>query len=542
MASAASAEVPPANASRRDGYLPALLAVLAVALLSRLLLLTATHAAEEDFYITLRYAVNIAAGRGFVYNPGESVLGATTPLYTLLLALLIRLHLDPILCARLMGIGADLISCVAIYSLGRTAGRPGAGVAAALCLAVLPTNLIWATKGMEVELVAAAVAVSWAAWAMRRETLAWAAAAVLALLRIDGAALAVVMLLASVGRDRRLPWRGLLLFIMLVTPWAVYATATFGSPVPASLRAKLIVYGRDAAGHFPRLLPFLQLMTHRQGIILVLGCLFALGGLLISLRGRRQGDPPPAEWLLIPPALWMLAHYAVMALSKVFLFGWYFVPPTPIYYLVAMTGWNLALDRYYAHRAGPDGGRNDAGRGSDGRSRDNGRDKQRPYSIIVAITVAVGLVLSVIFVPAALRDLRETQDVEDRLRIPIGLWLRDHARPTDHVMLEPIGYIGYYSGLRVLDTVALVSPEVLPCYAPQVASPYHAMWTRFQPEWILLRAGEWNTLQRYEQTLPQSERLLARYRHVRDWTDPAFPNAPPGFILFHRASDGSGKQ
>jgi hypothetical protein len=526
------------NRLPRDPLFPSLLATLALALAARCLLLGA-HATEEDFFITLRYAQNIAAGHGFVYNPGERVLGTTTPLYTLLLALLIRLHFDPIMGGKLLSIGADLLSCCAVYSLGRTAGRPGAGLAAALCLALLPTNLIWATKGMEVEMVAAAAAVAWAAWAARRERLAWAAAAVLALLRIDGAVLGIIMLLATLARDRRLPWRGLLLYAGLLLPWLLYATAVFGSPIPASLQAKLIVYGRGQQGRFPRLIPFLTLMTHRQGLILTLGCLCALCALLYSLyyyRSNTQsqgsqitlGIPktknvPPLEWLLIPPALWMLMHYAGMALSKVFLFGWYFVPPTPIYYLVAMTGWSLLLQRMGEAKMAAIPARSVA-------------VETHQAARYAAMTTVIGLALGAVFVPSALRDLRATQDVENRLRIPIGLWLRDHARPTDQVMLEPIGYIGYYSGLRVLDTVALVSPEVLSCYAPQVAMPYHEMWTRFQPDWMLLRAGEWNELQRYEATLTQPERLLVHYRYVRSWSDPSLPHSGRSFVLLHKIS------
>ena len=33
----------------------------------------------DDFYITYRYAWNLAAGRGFVFNPGERVFGTTAP-------------------------------------------------------------------------------------------------------------------------------------------------------------------------------------------------------------------------------------------------------------------------------------------------------------------------------------------------------------------------------------------------------------------------------------------------------------------------------
>lgn len=44
----------------------------------------------DDQFIIFRYVNNIISGHGFVYNIGERVLGSTTPLYTLLLALIKR--------------------------------------------------------------------------------------------------------------------------------------------------------------------------------------------------------------------------------------------------------------------------------------------------------------------------------------------------------------------------------------------------------------------------------------------------------------------
>lgn len=53
------------------------------------------------------------------------------------------------------------------------------------------------------------------------------------------------------------------------------------------------------------------------------------------------------------------------------------------------------------------------------------------------------------------------QRMEDGIRRPIGEWLRQVARPSDRVLLEPLGYIGYYSGLHMLDTVGLVNPAAI---------------------------------------------------------------------------------
>src|SRR5437879_10308715 len=66
----------------------------------------------DDGYITLRYAANLAEGKGFVYNPGEPVWGTTTPLLTLLLwggAVLLGVSA---LEARALGIGsAASVAC-----------------------------------------------------------------------------------------------------------------------------------------------------------------------------------------------------------------------------------------------------------------------------------------------------------------------------------------------------------------------------------------------------------------------------------------------
>ena len=47
----------------------------------------------DDAFITLRYARNFAAGIGFVYQPGEWVLGTTSPGFGLMNSLFFLLHL-----------------------------------------------------------------------------------------------------------------------------------------------------------------------------------------------------------------------------------------------------------------------------------------------------------------------------------------------------------------------------------------------------------------------------------------------------------------
>jgi len=62
------------------------LVVLYSGMLALFLFFVFSSWAYDDPFITFRYAQNLRAGLGFVYNPGERILSTTTPLYTLLLA------------------------------------------------------------------------------------------------------------------------------------------------------------------------------------------------------------------------------------------------------------------------------------------------------------------------------------------------------------------------------------------------------------------------------------------------------------------------
>jgi hypothetical protein len=81
--------------------------------------------------------------------------------------------------------------------------------------------------------------------------------------------------------------------------------------------------------------------------------------------------------------------------------------------------------------------------------------------------------------------------IENGLRRQIGLWLRAHAQtPTDTVMLEPLGYIGYYSGLTMLDYPGLASKRMVE--TRRRLGPFHEerIGYELKPDWLVLRPGE----------------------------------------------------
>src|SRR5881394_385774 len=85
-----------------------------------LLLLLATRIAAwiaigdgaEDAYITYRYAHHLATGNGLVYNPGERVMGFSSPLWTVWNSLGYLLTHDPVQWSRISGVGSDVVTLV----------------------------------------------------------------------------------------------------------------------------------------------------------------------------------------------------------------------------------------------------------------------------------------------------------------------------------------------------------------------------------------------------------------------------------------------
>ena len=88
---------------------------LAVAV--RLVFHALTSFTADDAFITFRYADNIAAGHGFVYNLGQRVLGTSTPLFTFILSTLSALSVKPVIGALMIGLLCSGLTAVVIYRL-----------------------------------------------------------------------------------------------------------------------------------------------------------------------------------------------------------------------------------------------------------------------------------------------------------------------------------------------------------------------------------------------------------------------------------------
>jgi hypothetical protein len=281
----------------------------------------------DDTFITFRYATNLADGHGFVFNIGERVLGTTSPAWALLLAAAARLGVPMPAAALAVSLAADVITA---WTISRLLRRFGAGSLAAAVGGLLFLTTFDAMSlgrsGMETSVFTAAVFGSLAAAASDRAALAGLLAGAAALLRPEGLA-AVPIVMAAAAQPRQAMRAGIAAVVIL-TPWVLFATWYFGSPIPQSVVAKaatardggltafnwlnvrlFLVSGQYGGSIFER--SFWSLGVLRTGLALV-------GVVAAVAAGRR------AALLLVA---YPVGVFAALALANAFTwFPWYYGP------------------------------------------------------------------------------------------------------------------------------------------------------------------------------------------------------------------------
>ncbi|NUM49416.1 MAG: hypothetical protein HUU38_32350, partial [Anaerolineales bacterium] len=124
---------------------------------------------NDDPYITYRYAENLYAGRGFVYNVDERILSTTSPLFALILAGARMLTANLPRVANLIGAASLAAGALFLWDIARQWQEPRAGWVA---LALYPTfELLVRTLGSETPLYLALCLAAFAFYLRQKYTL-----------------------------------------------------------------------------------------------------------------------------------------------------------------------------------------------------------------------------------------------------------------------------------------------------------------------------------------------------------------------------------
>jgi len=412
----------------------------------------------DDHFITFTYARNLAQGHGFVYNGGEPYLGTTTPLLTLLLALLSLLLPGVGIPLIAIWLGGALWSAAAVlaFLIGRRLAGPLAGLLMAALLMSIGVFPYVLSAEYPLMLVCSLAALSCVL--SHRFWLAGVAFGLAFLARGDAAILAALAGLALLMRDRRIPWALVFGFVLVVLPWFIYALVVFGNPLPATLAVKRAHRAVGAWSHlYIGFLRWLQASGFWFQVWLAGLVVLSLITFIWSFV-RRQ------VWAAVV-VLWGVAYAgAYLALDVPFYFS-YSLP------LLASLALGAGLGLAYLAGAQAQPGLTSLGLAG----------RPRPTRALVFLLAAVLLLAGGSQVAGATASLGHVR-VKQAGYVAAGRWLAEHTPPGSTAGLFEVGLVGYYSERPIVDFLGLVTPGV---ESYLVEHDYAGMMEAYHPDFYI---------------------------------------------------------
>lgn len=425
----------------------------------------------EDALITLRYAHNLVVGEGLVFNPGERVLGFSTPLHTLLSALYVApgREAGPAI-QNLAGLVLLLLGGLMVLLLARRLGHPWLGLGAAmLTLTNFTYNYLY--FGMEVHLLAFLVLLAFYLHLEARPVATGLVLGLAFLARHDAALLAGLVGASTLLTERRPPLRLATAFLAVVSPWLLFAWLYYGSVLPTALAAKA---GRFGFGEYVGYV-FLHLRETFAGLIglylpwvrpsLWLATLFlvpvAAGVAVAAARDRR----------FLALGLYPLLHVAAYAVIGSHPgFTWHHHVVKPIAFLFFALGAYHLVALALRPISGPE-------------------PLARPRPRLAAAVTSVLFALPLLAYLAGQATYRYQLDPHTRQLYRMAGWLDERYPAGTSLLHREIGVLGYATDLRIIDHAGLVTPGLY-YFDEGDATPMATVLERHDPDLLLLATTE----------------------------------------------------
>jgi hypothetical protein len=432
----------------------------------------------DDAFITLRYARNFAEGHGFVYNPGETLFGASSPFYGLVLGLLARMtRIDPLIFAN--WISALSLAVTSWYAFRLIEVDFGFFAAAVAAVSVAFNPFLISTWGGEWLVAIAAMAAAFYCYRTAAMVTTAVALSLAVLLRAEAilGALLIVGHAVMTGRPRVV--RALIVSAAIGSLWAGVSWVVIGRVIPTTLGTKITL---GQSGWFTPFLTGVRTLAGQylsDSRLLVIP-LLAWPGAFYALMKQRT------IWSLI--GLWLIAHVTFYAALQLAFYHWYLVPIA--FGLSLAVGPGLAAIRAYVPLVVPSA------------------------FAATSLSTAAMLAFSALLITGELRStrywIRIKPDPREELYGRVGSWLADHTPPESSVAYVEVGRIGYYSRRPIVDQMGLLTPGV----ADRVAqSDFGWPIYHYQPDYYLV-----NSLFGWVNALRDEPWFLGVYRPVSSFT------------------------
>lgn len=405
----------------------------------------------DDALISFRYAQNLVAGNGLIYNLGERVEGYTNFLWTMLAALVLALGGDPVQVSYYAGIVIALLLIAATFVLARQLlGERWALMAAAL-LGTSHSLLIYTARGSGLETGLFALLLVVGTTLFLRERFGWAGAAfaLATMTRPEGVLLLGIAGLVRLVATRRIDagiWRMVGVFALIGVPFFAWRFFYYGDLLPNTFYAKTggglsqAIRGLAHAGSFA---------LFAGGPVLAL--LLLLAAIRFVRDWRTRSDQliwQSFTWIVVG----LYTAYIISVGGDHFPGYRFFVPVLPFLVLLMARGATMIENLELRTKSQKD--EREAGSwflvlGSSS----GGLRRYAPAGL--AIALVVGLSVFNLTRSTPFDQIVRGDDESVWLWREMGWWLADQGQPGESMAAMGAGAIPYYSNRETIDLLGL---------------------------------------------------------------------------------------
>jgi arabinofuranosyltransferase len=420
----------------------------------------------DDAFISFRYARNLAAGEGLVFNPGERVEGFSNLAWVLLMAVPERLGADTVVVSKVIGIVCALAILFLVGAIARRhlGVRPGLSFLGLCYLATSIGLAYYSISGLETVFFGLAVLLVSFFLLEQRPYLAGLACGLVVLTRPEGVLfltpLALGLLLTK--RERRETAITLAIPFAVLVGLMVWKLAYYGAVLPNTHYAKV-----DTSVSLVRFV-----LTHTRGFLTYTVRGFA--GREVVLALAFLGALAPFRRKLVPliASVFAAAAFVWYSGGDWMAFARFYVPVLPIlviFWIAAVDRMEGALTAVWHRRA------------------------------LVLALVLVPLGLSLFDSATSVRRLARNREynpaMTSHVHASIGRYLGEVGSPSDRVVVNEVGAIAYYSDLHVVDMLGLTDRDAARLAREGEPGAYADYILSFEPRFVLVndRQEPWDT-------------------------------------------------
>lgn len=438
----------------------------------------------EDAIITYRYIDNFRSHLSLVYNLNERVLGFTCPLYGLINGILglVFTNVSTTTISKIINICADIASFVGLYLIVKRYSSLKIIPLMIFTSLTIPGISSIVLGGFEYSLIIALAV--WSIWACLKEKPILFMVLINSLFatRIDTfiliACLLGLFIYINANRPRTFFIRPFLIGLSLLAITIGSLTAYYGNFIPHSIIAKNVAYLKYASGinvheaimNMATLL-FNYNFFFKDILINIFLFIIVISILVIPFVVYRlyMEKNENSELLALLGSL-----FFCFIINTIFIFGVvraaterYLIPPLLCINLFFILIYSSETINKHVLKFG-----------------------KIIYSFIYVFVATVLVATIYLSVNKTVTYLTAMNKIEHELRIPVGEYIYKNSNDDSTVMMEAVGFQGYYSKRYVFDEAGLISPIVV-----EYRKRYGAKWwikfvKDYKPNFIIKRSAE----------------------------------------------------